>query len=70
MARKNPERLLVLSQPAALKSYGFVIARGRVDLQSRINISLAALKANGRLKEIQETFGVARDENWPVKIGK
>ena len=70
MARLDSAGLAVLVESAAPELYGFVMAKDQLELQSRINGSLAALKANGRIKKIREQFGVSRDDQWPVKIGE
>jgi ABC-type amino acid transport substrate-binding protein len=70
MARADSGKLAVLAEPAAPESYGFVMGKDQTELQSRINESLNALKANGRIKKLREQFGVARDDQWPVKIGE
>ena len=65
-ARESGGRLRVLPEAVALEHYAFVIAKGRQDLEARLNRSLVVLEQNGTIDNLQIEFGVERDLNWPV----
>jgi ABC-type amino acid transport substrate-binding protein len=65
-ARGSGGRLRVLPEAVALEHYAFVIAKGRQDLEARLNRSLVLLEQNGYIDKLQIEFGVERDLNWPV----
>lgn len=67
-ARASDGRLAVLSEPAALESYAFVLRLGRPTLKERLDAALDELEATGALDSLRFEFGVARDSTWPVVI--
>ncbi|MGI9206300.1 MAG: substrate-binding periplasmic protein [Woeseiaceae bacterium] len=66
-ARESDGRLKVLAAGIANENYGFVLALGQSEIQSRINGSLAVLEAEGVVADLQARFGVERAPGWPVQ---
>jgi ABC-type amino acid transport substrate-binding protein len=69
-ARASNGRLRVLAEPVALERYAFVLSRKNEELRSAIDGALEDLERDGRLVELRKKFGVERDPDWPVKIGR
>ena len=69
-ARASNGRLRVLAEPAALERYAFVLSLADDELKAAFDSALEALEREGRIEELRKKFGVARDADWPVKIGR
>lgn len=69
-ARASGGRLHVLEEPVALERYAFVLSRAHSDLKSAFDEALEALEREGRIEALRKEFGVERDSDWPVKIGR
>ncbi len=70
MARASGGRLRVLAAPIVSEQYVFVLARGRDELQRSLDRALASLQADGNVAELRARFGLDRDSEWPVVIGR
>ncbi|MGH9318847.1 MAG: ABC transporter substrate-binding protein [Vicinamibacteria bacterium] len=69
-ARASHGRLRVLAKPVALESYAFVLPAGRDDLKLALDRALEELEREGGVRELRTRFGVERDEEWPVEMGR
>lgn len=69
-ARESEGRLAVLEEPVALERYAFVLPKERADLKEKLDRALATLEKVGMVRELRKRFGVERDVDWPVAIGK
>jgi cystine transport system substrate-binding protein len=69
-ARASNGRLRVLAEPVALERYAFVLALAGGELKSALDSALEAIERKGLLEDLRKKFGVERDEDWPVKIGR
>ncbi len=69
-ARASQGRLRVLEEPVAREEYAFVLPRKHTDLKSAFDEALDALEREGRIEALRKEFGVERDSDWPVKIGR
>ena len=69
-ARASNGRLRVLREPVALERYAFVLSLAASDLKVSLDSALEALEREGLLDELRKRFGVARDADWPVAIGR
>ena len=69
-ARASKGRLRVLEEPVALEQYAFVLSRDQADLKGAFDEALEALEREGRIAALRKEFGVERDSDWPVKIGR
>ncbi len=69
-ARASKGRLRVLQEPVALERYAFVLSLSSRDLKISLDSALAAIEREGLLGELRKKFGVERDADWPVKIGR
>jgi ABC-type amino acid transport substrate-binding protein len=67
-ARESAGRLKVLSEPVAMELYAFVLRKDRTAWKASLDRALAELEREGRVGELRVTFGVARDEAWPVEL--
>jgi ABC-type amino acid transport substrate-binding protein len=69
-ARASNGRLRVLPEPVALERYAFVLALAARDLKVSLDSALEAIEREGLLEELRRKFGVERDSDWPVRIGR
>jgi ABC-type amino acid transport substrate-binding protein len=69
-ARASGGRLRVLAEPVALERYAFVFSQKNAELKSAFDGALEALERDGRIGALRKEFGVERDAEWPVKIGR
>jgi ABC-type amino acid transport substrate-binding protein len=69
-ARASNGRLRVLQEPVALEQYAFVLSRENTELKDAFDRALDALEREGRLEELRGKFGLERDSDWPVDIGR
>ena len=53
---KNPERITTVGEVFTDESYGIAICKNREDLVAPINQALAALKAEGKIAELEKTW--------------
>lgn len=65
-ARKDSDRLNVLDEPAALESYGFVLAPDQAQLARQVNAALQKLRDDGTIARLKQRFGLNRDRDWPI----
>jgi ABC-type amino acid transport substrate-binding protein len=69
-ARASNGRLRVLPEPVALERYALVLSLSSLDLKVSLDSTLEAMEREGLLRELRKKFGVERDADWPVKIGR
>lgn len=69
-ARASSGRLQVLREPVALERYAFVLSKSHTEWKDKLNQALADLEREGRVAALQTRYGVARDAQWPVAIGR
>lgn len=69
-ARASSGRLQVLREPVALERYAFVLAKSQTEWKDKLNQALAGLEREGRVAALRTRYGVARDAQWPVAIGR
>ncbi len=55
---RDDSRLVVLAEPAARESYGFVVAQSNPALRDRLDTELAAMLADGSVSALLEQFGL------------
>jgi ABC-type amino acid transport substrate-binding protein len=67
-ARASNGRLRVLAEPVAMEHYAFVLRRDRGDWKRALDRALEELEREGRVQALRVQFGVARGEDWPVRI--
>lgn len=64
-ARKE---IKVLSEPAALENYGFVMRKDDADLKRRIDAALRELESDGTIASLRARFNLNRPPDWPIKL--
>jgi polar amino acid transport system substrate-binding protein len=65
-AREDADRLHVMSEPAALEHYGFVMRKGDLGLKEVVDHGLLEMRRDGSLAKLRAFYKVERDEDWPI----
>jgi ABC-type amino acid transport substrate-binding protein len=58
----------VLSQPAALEQYAFVLSSRNIALKQALDTALREFRADGTLARLAKEYGVDRGADWPISL--